>query len=248
MDRQSTVHGLSSFDQDKVEAAAQALDLCLACKGCKSECPSGVDMARAQIRLPGAILQDSSQAAAGLCLWLLPSCCRAGCRHCPDLQCHDGHSADQKTVCQVLGITDRRPFPKFTTRRSRLQRDIRRNGKKSSSSPTPSPATSSRRQSRQPWRSLPAVAMMCRSFRSLGQGHPCIRRDLSKPPGKHAGRVLDALNKMDPAGEAPIVGIEPPEVYFLKNEYPDLLPERKPEIQQRLKTDLAARRVPAALE
>ncbi len=42
----STVHGLSSFDPDKVEAAAQALDLCLACKGCKSECPSGVDMAK----------------------------------------------------------------------------------------------------------------------------------------------------------------------------------------------------------
>src|SRR4030095_7186357 len=39
------VHGLSSFDKDKVESVAQALDLCLACKGCKAECPSGVDMA-----------------------------------------------------------------------------------------------------------------------------------------------------------------------------------------------------------
>ena len=29
-----------------IDAVAQALDLCLACKGCKAECPSGVDMAK----------------------------------------------------------------------------------------------------------------------------------------------------------------------------------------------------------
>ncbi len=27
-------------------SVAEALDLCLACKGCKAECPSGVDMAK----------------------------------------------------------------------------------------------------------------------------------------------------------------------------------------------------------
>ena len=31
---------------DILEATASALDLCLACKGCKAECPSGVDMAK----------------------------------------------------------------------------------------------------------------------------------------------------------------------------------------------------------
>ncbi len=31
---------------DITESVAQALDLCLACKGCKAECPSGVDMAK----------------------------------------------------------------------------------------------------------------------------------------------------------------------------------------------------------
>src|SRR6185369_9848594 len=42
----SALDGLSSYEQDKVKSAAQALDLCLACKGCKAECPSGVDMAK----------------------------------------------------------------------------------------------------------------------------------------------------------------------------------------------------------
>src|SRR5215211_7373093 len=45
-DGRSTVNGLQSFDQERVEATAAALDLCLACQGCKAECPSGVDMAK----------------------------------------------------------------------------------------------------------------------------------------------------------------------------------------------------------
>ena len=36
-DRPSTAHGLRSFDRERVESAAAALDLCLACKGCKGE-------------------------------------------------------------------------------------------------------------------------------------------------------------------------------------------------------------------
>jgi Fe-S oxidoreductase len=47
--------------------------------------------------------------------------------------------------------------------------------------------------------------------------------------------VLAALNDLDSEGTASIVGIEPPEIYYFKNEYIDLLPERGAEIQQRLK-------------
>ena len=34
------------FDHAPSDAVREALDLCFACKGCKSECPSNVDMAR----------------------------------------------------------------------------------------------------------------------------------------------------------------------------------------------------------
>jgi Fe-S oxidoreductase len=45
--------------------------------------------------------------------------------------------------------------------------------------------------------------------------------------------VLDALDQIDPAREAPIVGLEPPEIYSLKHDYVDLLPEREEEITRR---------------
>jgi Fe-S oxidoreductase len=41
--------------------------------------------------------------------------------------------------------------------------------------------------------------------------------------------VLEALTRLDPEGVLPIVGIEPPEVYCLKNDYADLLPSRADE-------------------
>jgi len=51
---------------------------------------------------------------------------------------------------------------------------------------------------------------------------------------RHAGRVLDALDQIDPPREAPIVGIEPPEIYSLKHDYLDLVPEREEEIARRV--------------
>jgi FAD/FMN-containing dehydrogenase/Fe-S oxidoreductase len=42
---------LALSGQVPLEAAKEALDLCVSCKGCKRECPTGVDMARMKIEL-----------------------------------------------------------------------------------------------------------------------------------------------------------------------------------------------------
>jgi Fe-S oxidoreductase len=68
----------------------------------------------------------------------------------------------------------------------------------------------------------------------IGAGASLYSKGFIQAARRHAEKVLDALKRTDPTGEVSIVGIEPPEVYFLKNEYIDLLPERKSEIEQRL--------------
>jgi Fe-S oxidoreductase len=49
----------------------------------------------------------------------------------------------------------------------------------------------------------------------------------------HASTVLDALNGLDPARELPIVGLEPSELYALKHETADLVPDRRTEAARR---------------
>jgi Fe-S oxidoreductase len=67
----------------------------------------------------------------------------------------------------------------------------------------------------------------------LGAGASLLSKGFIDAAKRHAGTVLDALDQIDPAREAPIVGLEPPEIYSLKHDYVDLLPEREEEITRR---------------
>jgi Fe-S oxidoreductase len=66
-----------------------------------------------------------------------------------------------------------------------------------------------------------------------GAGASLLSKGMIAPARRHAASVLDALARLDPTGSLPVVGIEPPELYTLKNDYLALLPERSEEIQRR---------------
>jgi Fe-S oxidoreductase len=68
----------------------------------------------------------------------------------------------------------------------------------------------------------------------IGAGASFLSKGFVDDAQRHATRLLDLLNQADPAREAPIVGIEPPEIYTLKHDYLDLLPQRAEEIHQRI--------------
>ncbi len=48
------------------EEVREALDLCLACKGCRAECPAGVDMATLQGGVSPPSLRGAAAPASGL--------------------------------------------------------------------------------------------------------------------------------------------------------------------------------------
>jgi Fe-S oxidoreductase len=68
----------------------------------------------------------------------------------------------------------------------------------------------------------------------LGAGASFLSKGFIDQARGQAARVLDSLNQVDAACVAPIVGIEPPEIYAFKHDYVDLLPEREAEIKQRV--------------
>jgi Fe-S oxidoreductase/FAD/FMN-containing dehydrogenase len=228
----SIVHGLSSFDQQKIEAAAQALDLCLACKGCKAECPSGVDMAKLKFAFQAEYYKTHRRQlrdylfgyfhiAAGLASSVAPLA--NAVMELPILK---------KLFSRLLGITDKRPFPKFSRERAKQA------------------ATETQRKkiiflsdvfSRyiEPQVEQAAFDILTRCgydvqvLPIIGAGASFLSKGFVDQARRHASKVLDEMDRIDPACELPIVGIEPPEIYCLKHDYGDLLPARELEIWER---------------
>jgi Fe-S oxidoreductase len=64
----------------------------------------------------------------------------------------------------------------------------------------------------------------------MGAGALFLSKAFVAEARRHAQQVLEALDQADPERAAPIVGLEPPEIYTLKHEYVDLLPARSEEI------------------
>ena len=110
----STVHGLSSFDTEKVEAAAQALDLCLACKGCKSECPTGVDMAKLKFAFQEEYYKTHRRQLRDYVFGYFHIAAGLAASVAPISNALMSIPPIKKLVARILGITAHRPFPKFS--------------------------------------------------------------------------------------------------------------------------------------
>jgi FAD/FMN-containing dehydrogenase/Fe-S oxidoreductase len=229
----STVHGLSSYNQDKVKAAAQALDLCLACKGCKSECPSGVDMAKLKFAFQEQYYKTRRRHLRDYVFGYFHLAAGLAAAVAPIANAMMAIPSVKRITARMLGITDRRPFPKFSHRRSRLRRD-NPNGKKIIFLSDAFARYIEPETEQAALTILSSCGYDVQVLPVIGAGAALYSKGFIEAARQHAGKVLDALEKIDPGGAASIVGIEPPEMYFLKDEYGDLLPDRGAELVGRL--------------
>jgi FAD/FMN-containing dehydrogenase/Fe-S oxidoreductase len=204
------------------KAAHSALDLCLECKGCKAECPSGVDMAKLKYEFLNKYYETHrrpvrdylfafigslgklGQAAAPISTWMLDS--------------ELGKSLGERLV----GLSAKRGLPAF---------------KRSSSLRGVPAQTADVLFLRDPFtelfypeiaeaalKVLEAAGLRVAVLPIVGGGRTLISKGFLREAQAHARRVLKAIQKMDPTGELPVIGIEPSEIYTLKDEYMDLLP------------------------
>jgi Fe-S oxidoreductase len=58
----------------------------------------------------------------------------------------------------------------------------------------------------------------------VGAGRTLISKGFLRAAKRHAQKVTEAINCLDPNGEFPIVGVEPSEIVTLRDEYLNLLP------------------------
>jgi FAD/FMN-containing dehydrogenase/Fe-S oxidoreductase len=232
----STVYGLSSFDQEHVEATAAALDLCLACKGCKAECPSGVDMAKLKFAFQAEYYRTHRRQLRDYVFGYFHVAAGLAASVAPLTNALTGLPVVKKAVAEMLGITSRRPFPKFSSRRERLTTEAHRYREKTRRIIFLSDAFARFIEPETEQAALDILSSCGFEVDMLsvvGAGASFLSKGFIDQAGRHAEQVLDALEQSDPARETPIVGIEPPEIYTFKRDYHDLVPGRIEEIDQR---------------
>ena len=218
--------------RDTQEIVHQALDLCLACKGCKAECPSGVDMAklkfafdaeyyRAHRRPPSDYLFGYFDRVAAL---LAPTA--------PIANAFMGTAVSRRTISRLMGIAVQRPLPPFSQSRAQVRAPANRSGGQVIFLSDAFTHFIEPQVEQAAFDVLGILGLTAHVLPARTAGAALLSKGFLGAARRHAGRVLAQITQLDSNGTLPVLGLEPPEIYCLKNDYFDLLPERAEEISR----------------
>lgn len=230
---QTTDDGRRLMDNGLSSAVYEALDLCLACKGCKAECPSGVDMAKLKVEFMNEYYKSHPRKLRDYLFGYFHVTARVLSIFAPIVNAMMGIPPVRRFAARMLQITPHRPFPKFTRRRARIAPSANLNASQIIFLSDPFSRYCEPQVEQAALNILAVCGYDVLVLPIVGAGAGLMGKSLAAPARRHARSVLDALERLDPKRVLPIVGIEPPEVYCLKNDYADLILSRAEEIASR---------------
>lgn len=221
------------------EEVYNALDLCLACKGCKSECPSAVDMAKIKMEFLEHYYQPGANHRHPLRDYLfayIGEIARFGSVVRPVVN----FILRNKNLFGLgeswLGIARERDLPQIGKSKIRpAELSIHKSASVQKSEPKepvlflsdpfteyfqPDVGAAAREI-------LVAAGCEVYSIPVVGSGRTKLSKGFLKSARKQAQKVIEAIMQLDPGGQMPIVGVEPSEIYTLKDEYLDFFPGRQ---------------------
>ena len=213
------------------EAMNEAMALCVSCKGCRRECPVGVDMARMKIEFLARLRERQRPSARERLIAELPRYAPWAARIAPLANARDRVPGLAALSERLLGLSARRPLPRFRS-------DVFQPAKHR-------PSGGDGRDVQllvdtfttyfEPENADAAIAVLeasgCRVHvvRAADGGRaPCCGRTyltagLVREARTEAKRLLEAVAPGANAG-LPVVGLEPACLFTLRDELPHLLP------------------------
>jgi Fe-S oxidoreductase len=223
---QWTVNGLSS-------AVYDSLDLCLACKGCTSECPSGVDMPKLKYEFMNEYFKTHRRQLRDYLFGYFDVAAKLLSPVASLANAFMKMGWSRKLIARVTGITDKRPFPVFVGGRAgkRVNKYTGTQGKKVIFLPDVFSRYLEADVEQAAFDLLRAAGYEPLVLPMIGAGTSLLSKGFIEPARRHAEKVLGAIKALDPESALSVVGCEPPEVYCLKHEYSALLPNRRAEIE-----------------
>jgi len=213
-------------------AAFQALDLCLACKGCTSECPSGVDMPKLKYEFMNEYYKMHRRPLHDylfgyfhvVAKWLSPFWFLIN----PFMKM--GWS--RKLIARVTGVTDKRELPQFVKGKGIKRKRV---GSGKNGLVVFLPDVFSRYL--EPELEEAAMDILyklgyeVKVLKTVGSGASLISKGFVDAAKRQAKTILEEIKAIGRESIVAVVGVEPPEVYFLKYEYESLLPDQAVEVK-----------------
>jgi FAD/FMN-containing dehydrogenase/Fe-S oxidoreductase len=223
------MYGLFPGKDQAESAVREALDLCLACKGCKAECPSSVDMAKLKYEFTYHYYQSHLRKTRDYLFAYIDRFAAFGMPFYPIANAVLASRPFSAAGERLLGLSSMRKLPRFTGRRlSKVLRTRR--------SPASHPVedviflNDAFNEYFQIGPGLDAAAVIQGSGGNihmlpvLGAGRTLISKGFLDAAKRHSAKLISAVHKIDPEGRMSIVGLEPSEIYTLIDEYPDFFP------------------------
>ena len=203
----------------------EALDLCLACKGCKGDCPVGVDIATYKAEFLSHYYERRLRPASAYALGLFPTWARIAA-HTPRLANRLLRAA---TLRRLAGLTAERPSPQFAAETFRSWFE-RRGGSPGGDRrvvlwpdtftnylhPGPGKAAVEVLEAAGYHVVLPVEGLCC--------GRPLYDYGMLRAAKRRLRRILEALRAPVEAG-IPVVGLEPSCVAVFRDELVNLFPD-----------------------
>ncbi len=214
-----------------VDDVFSSLDLCLACKGCTSECPSGVDMPKLKYEYMHEYFKTHRRPLRDYLFgyfhvvskWLAPVAPLANLFMKMDWS--------RKLIARLFGITENRPFPVFASRKAKPRRHRDTENKTVLFLSDVFSRYLEPEVEQAAFDILNALGYNVKVLPVVGAGASLYSKGFIEAARRHAEKVLTEIQTLDGGAGLSVVGCEPPEVYCLKHEYTALLPERRAEIE-----------------
>jgi len=210
------------------DEVAEAVKLCVSCKGCRRECPTGVDMARLKIEALAARAKAHGVGWRERIIATLPRWARWASLAPPLANARDGIPGLARLSERLLGLAADRPLPRFAWRAFHDAELRAPDGRAGEVILLPDAFNryfepENLRAAIRVLRAAgydPAVARPARGSRPLDEGRTLLAAGLVEQARDEARRTVAALS----AWSSPVIGIEPSSLTTLRDEFLALLP------------------------
>lgn len=206
------------------QAAFESLSMCLACKACKVECPSVVDVAKLKYEFMHHYYQGHRRPMRDYLFGFIGEFARMG-RPFAGLVNPVMHSRVGKQLLErMVGISAERTLPGLT-RSTRLGGERIPGGEEIILLSDPYSEFFTPELIRETHRVLTRLGFNVHQLNVVGTGRTKLSKGFIPAAVKHARKLMDAISAVDPEGVFPVIAPEPSETSMLTDDIFSLLPD-----------------------